>query len=169
MSDFNLQRLNFYIATFGELLRYFKTFLFCYWQYKTEPLIIETSKQKCVNFSVVLLKKIVQYGIAKSYAKRSEKMYIKRQIDIYDLKANISKIKELGFQVHLDDFGKAYATLEVLQEIPFDAIKIDRKLISVLETNDQNKLLISYGVDIIQGYLIGKAVSFSEAKLILQK
>ncbi|MFA5481863.1 MAG: EAL domain-containing protein [Bacilli bacterium] len=96
-------------------------------------------------------------------------MYIKRQIDIYDLKANISKIKELGFQVHLDDFGKAYATLEVLQEIPFDAIKIDRKLISVLETNDQNKLLISYGVDIIQGYLIGKAVSFSEAKLILQK
>ncbi len=43
---------------------------------------------------------------------------------------NIRRIKDLGAQLVMDDFGIGYSNIARLRELPFDVIKLDRSLIS---------------------------------------
>jgi diguanylate cyclase (GGDEF)-like protein/PAS domain S-box-containing protein len=47
----------------------------------------------------------------------------------------LDKLKSLGIQITLDDFGAGYSSLEKLCRLPFDRVKIDRSLIMTLPNN----------------------------------
>lgn len=99
----------------------------------------------------------------------------------------LTRIKELGISIAIDDFGTGYSSLAYLKELSIDILKIDQKFLSELsidqssqaivksiinlaklldieviaegvETLDQAKYLKNNGCDIIQGYLISKAL-----------
>ena len=101
---------------------------------------------------------------------------------------NIDTLKEMGFEIELDDFGSGHASLTSLASLAPDTIKIDRGLISTIstdpkrrslvraiigigksmgvritaegvETADQAKVLAEYGCDTLQGYLFAKPLS----------
>lgn len=115
-----------------------------------------------------------------------------------DVVSKLNILKENGFGVHLDDFGTGYSSLLYLKELPIDMIKIDKEFIKEItednyskaivkqiismskdlslkviaegvEEEAQKELLEKYKCDIIQGYLIGKAVPFNEALELLKK
>jgi EAL domain-containing protein (putative c-di-GMP-specific phosphodiesterase class I) len=46
----------------------------------------------------------------------------------------LKKIKELGIQVSLDDFGKGYSSFNYLQQFPVDVLKIDHSFISTMDS-----------------------------------
>ena len=98
---------------------------------------------------------------------------------------NIQKLREFGFKIAIDDFGTGYANYERLKRLEADVIKIDgcfikdictdsmdamivksicnlakTKSLSVVaeyvETQEQRQMLLAFGVDYLQGYLIGK-------------
>lgn len=54
----------------------------------------------------------------------------------------VTKLKEHGFVIEMDDFGSGYSSLATLNEIPFDIIKIDMKFIqsNTIFTNSHNIL-----------------------------
>lgn len=103
----------------------------------------------------------------------------------------LRRLKSLGVQIALDDFGKGYSSLSYLQKFPFDKIKIDRSFISDIGTNQQSiaivraviglgrslnipilaegvetpaqhDFLAKEGCNEVQGYLTGKPLAISE-------
>ena len=100
-----------------------------------------------------------------------------------DLKEIITKFRELGYQVWMDDFGSGYSSLNILKDYMFDVIKFDmlflsdfssrsREILTAIvdmakklgmqtlaegvETQEQYEFLKSIGCELVQGYLFGK-------------
>lgn len=78
------------------------------------------------------------------------------------LKIVLSKLKECGFMIAIDDFGVEYSTLEIIEKLDFDIIKLDKYFIDKIETSkfrknavdfisnfamDNNKVIIAEGVE----------------------
>ena len=106
-------------------------------------------------------------------------------------RSTLDALQQMGCRIALDDFGTGYSGLVYLQQLPVNALKIDRSyvarvctdrvsagitasvtsLASVLgievvaegvETEAQAKLLATMGVTVAQGYLFGRAVPIAD-------
>ncbi|MCG7495245.1 EAL domain-containing protein [Vibrio sp. Of7-15] len=101
----------------------------------------------------------------------------------------IKQLKDLGVTLYLDDFGTGYSSLSLLNDYPFDVLKMDRNFIKEVthtdhkgsklchsiinmshtidlkvvaegvETPEQLDILTQYQCDYIQGFLKAKPVS----------
>lgn len=115
------------------------------------------------------------------------------------IKENIARLSELGFFIELDDFGTGHSSISSLRDLKIDRVKIDRSFvsgvdedpglqkftsalinlaksldISVLaegvETEGERDWLQQNGCDVIQGFLISKAVPEEQlATMILKR
>ena len=103
----------------------------------------------------------------------------------------VSKIRELGFDIAMDDFGSGYSSLNTLKDIPIDVLKLDmdflsgnlknRKSDNILtsvirmaqslnlytiaegvETEEQANYLKNIGCNIIQGFYYSKPICQKE-------
>ena len=63
------------------------------------------------------------------------------------LKRELSRFRDAGFEVWLDDFGSEYSTLNLLQEIDFDLLKIDMQFMKNFSTTGKNFIIISDIID----------------------
>ena len=100
----------------------------------------------------------------------------------------LSKIRELGIKIALDDFGSGHSSLNHLKELPVDVLKIDRLFIRDIETDpsgcaivksiiclaealniatvaegvetdEQKEILSDLGCDYFQGYLVSEPIT----------
>ncbi|MET1414100.1 bifunctional diguanylate cyclase/phosphodiesterase [Roseibium sp. HPY-6] len=115
------------------------------------------------------------------------------------IKENIAHLSDLGFFIELDDFGTGHSSISSLRDLKIDRVKIDRSFVSGVDTNkDLQKFtsalinlaksldisvlaegvetpgerdwLARNGCDVIQGFLVSKAVPEVElAAMILKK
>lgn len=105
----------------------------------------------------------------------------------------LTRLREIGVGLSLDDFGTGFSSLAYLQQFPVDVVKIDRFFVRTIEsgresraivssiiqlshelgkhvvaegveTNDQVKALISHNCDYAQGFIYSKAVTADEAE-----
>lgn len=110
----------------------------------------------------------------------------------------IKQLKNHGIHIHLDDFGTGYSSLKYLEQLSVDTIKIDREfmigypqdkfkretvkfitnlaksldldvIVEGVETEEQSKHLKRNNANIIQGFLISKAVPLNEAFTLIRK
>lgn len=115
---------------------------------------------------------------------------ITETIAMDDVKANmdvLTRIKDIGFELSVDDFGTGFSSLSYLQKMPFDNLKVDqsfvqtsdtesgRKIIEMIvnlgntlgmsviaegvETKEQLMLLRELGCQQVQGFLLAKPMS----------
>jgi EAL domain-containing protein (putative c-di-GMP-specific phosphodiesterase class I) len=53
----------------------------------------------------------------------------------------LDRLKLLGFQILLDDFGAGYSNISYLRRIPIDVIKLDRSLVSQITTDTGSRII----------------------------
>ncbi|MCO8272899.1 EAL domain-containing protein [Actinoplanes sp. TRM 88003] len=104
------------------------------------------------------------------------------------------RVRELGCELALDDFGSGYASFRYLRIFPIDLVKIDGEYVVDLVANPQDQVLVralvqvcqaygihtvaefvqdeptlrllrELGVDYVQGYLIGRPAPVVEGRL----
>jgi EAL domain-containing protein (putative c-di-GMP-specific phosphodiesterase class I) len=56
--------------------------------------------------------------------------------------SRFSRLKSLGVQLYLDDFGKGYSSLNYLHRFPMDILKIDRSFTSRIEEAEGNLAIV---------------------------
>ena len=54
----------------------------------------------------------------------------------------LRKLKSLGVQIAMDDFGSGYSSLSYLHAFPYDKIKIDRAFIGDLERSHHSMAIV---------------------------
>lgn len=63
--------------------------------------------------------------------------------DVDFMKTQVERFRELGFRVWMDDFGSGYSSPDVLQQIHFDVIKLDKAFIDGIENNEGSRKIVS--------------------------
>ncbi len=110
----------------------------------------------------------------------------------------MSELKSLGISIAIDDFGTGFSNLGALARLPLDRLKIDRSIISDIETNDaaasiasaiiamgqrlglrvlaegvetagQMEFLGDNHCDDLQGYLLGRPVPSGDVPELLRR
>ena len=110
----------------------------------------------------------------------------------------LRQLKQLGIELHMDDFGTGLSSLSCLHKFPLDVLKIDRAFITTMgpnreyaafvhtivtlahsldmkvtaegiETPEQLAQLLALDCDYGQGYLFSKPLSASEAEAIIDR
>lgn len=153
-----------------------------------------------VNFSRLhnLRKDFVERLISLADQYRIDKSLIEIEVtesafasDVRSMMRNLSKLRNAGFKIDIDDFGIGYSSLSMLLTAPIDTVKVDKVFIDNLdrsemsreyvkqiciliattkknvvfegvETEDQAKFLSEWGFNIAQGWLFDKAISPKE-------
>jgi EAL domain-containing protein (putative c-di-GMP-specific phosphodiesterase class I)/GGDEF domain-containing protein/ABC-type amino acid transport substrate-binding protein len=54
------------------------------------------------------------------------------------------RLKELGFQVEMDDFGSGYSSLHMLKEVPVDRLKLDLYFLTETGDADKGRIIIDH-------------------------
>ena len=60
----------------------------------------------------------------------------------------IHRLRELGFEIEMDDFGSGYSSLNMLSDMPIDVLKMDMKFIRNIETSETDRRLVTLILDI---------------------
>ena len=143
----------------------------------------------------ILTALVKKYGLKPSrlHLEITESAYTETPGQIID---TVGRLRDLGFIVEMDDFGSGYSSLNMLNQLPMDILKLDMKFIqsetakpvhqgilrfimglarsmslSVIaegvETKEQLERLRQFGCDYVQGYYFAKPMPCSEFENIL--
>ena len=59
------------------------------------------------------------------------------------MKAQIERFRSLGFPVWMDDFGSGYSSLDVLQSLTVDLIKLDMRFMQQFSHDNKNRIILT--------------------------
>lgn len=167
--------------------------------YKPLAVSVNVSRADIYNADIVdyLYDLVTKYNLSPSrlHLEITESAYTENSIQIID---TVNRLKKLGFIIEMDDFGSGYSSLNMLNEMPIDILKLDMKFVqsealklgekSILhfiinlarwlglevvaegvETVEQLNKLSELGCDYAQGYYFSKPIPYKEFEEQLEK
>ncbi|PPC93701.1 MAG: hypothetical protein CTY33_07135 [Methylotenera sp.] len=160
--------------------------------------VIRNSKWGHIDEAALSNDKIITYSREESAALDLEITESVLMENIDSLIPILQQLQDEGFHISIDDFGTGYSSFSYLTKIPLNSIKIDRSFISELnsnadqrtivstiillahalklkviaegvETQEQRAQLILMGCDELQGYLLGKPMPSNDVEAWLNQ
>jgi len=165
------------------------------WDEKGFPPIsvsVNVSRADIYNADIVdiLLNTVKKHGLHQSrlHLEITESAYTENPHQIIE---TVRRLREIGFVVEMDDFGSGYSSLNMLNSMPIDILKLDMKFIQSettkpldrgilrfimdlagsmglsvvaegVETREQLEYLRETGCDYVQGYYFAKPMPLSD-------
>lgn len=167
--------------------------------YRPLPISVNVSRADIYNadLSEILQHIVEKYGLDPSRLplEITESAYTETPAQIIE---TVRNLKELGFLIEMDDFGSGYSSLNMLNQLPLDILKLDMKFIQNetakpekkgilryimdiaramelrvvaegVETEEQLRRLRSVGCDYVQGYYFAKPMPCKEFEQLLKQ
>lgn len=165
--------------------------------YPSIPVSVNVSRADIFNSDLAdILQGIVKkYGLDPSrlHLEITESAYTETPSQIIE---TVAHLRELGFVIEMDDFGSGYSSLNMLNNMPIDILKLDMKFIQSetakpvsqgilkfiinlarwmnlsvvaegVETKEQLKRLEEIGCDFVQGYYFAKPMPCEQFEKLL--
>ena len=66
--------------------------------------------------------------------------------DSEDLYEVLGKLQDMGFKLEVDDFGAGYSSLNMIRQIPINAIKIDKDFLDKKLASDKGKIVVRHTI-----------------------
>ena len=85
--------------------------------------------------------------------------------EIYEV---LEKFRRNGFEIWLDNFGSKYSSLNVLEEINFDLLKIDRRFLQNFHTQDKSRSILKNIMNMAKDLGIGTLMEGVEDETVLE-
>lgn len=167
--------------------------------YPLIPISVNVSRADIYNSDLpdILLKTIEKYNLPPSrlHLEITESAYTKNPKQIIEM---VGHLRDLGFVVEMDDFGSGYSSLNMLNQMPLDILKLDMEFIrsetakpanegilrfimgiarlmdlSVVaegvETGEQLERLREIDCDYVQGYYFARPMPYSDFERLVKK
>lgn len=167
--------------------------------YPVIPVSVNVSRADINNADIVdiLNRTVEEYGLPHSrlHLEITESAYTENPNQIID---TAGYLRELGFVIEMDDFGSGYSSLNMLNKMPIDILKLDMKFIQSetakpinqgilrfimglarwmnltvvaegVETSEQMERLRAIGCDYVQGYYFAKPMPCREFEELIKK
>lgn len=83
----------------------------------------------------------------------------------------MNELKKIGVRLSMDDFGSGYSSLNMLKDVPFDILKIDREFFSESVTSEASLLILQKIVEMAHGLglqVVCEGVETGEQVVLLQ-
>ncbi|HVS22197.1 MAG TPA: EAL domain-containing protein, partial [Gammaproteobacteria bacterium] len=80
--------------------------------------------------------------------------------------STLERIRKLGVDLAIDDFGKGYSSLSYLKQIPATEIKIDKRFIGTIAVDDKDRKIVKTVVALAHGLgmrVVAEGVDSAEA------
>lgn len=129
------------------------------------------------------------------YVEITESAFVEDGKDVIPV---VTKLRDSGFKIEIDDFGSGYSSFNTIIDLPFDILKIDMQIIKSMdrsykvkeiikmlinlsktmesvtvaegvETKEQCDFLKENGCDVIQGYYFSKPLPLEEFEELIKK
>lgn len=115
---------------------------------KPVPISVNVSRAHLENrdFITILNSYITRYDIPKNYLE----IEITETIQNDNTDASIIALKQDGFTLLMDDFGSGYSSLKMINETPFDVLKIDRSFLTSFLDSNRGKKIIAHTINMSQ-------------------
>ncbi len=84
----------------------------------------------------------------------------------------VTSLRDAGFKIEMDDFGKGYSSLNMLTSLPIDALKLDMAFIKDIAENNKEMSMVEFILEIARFLgvpVIAEGVENSEQYLLLKK
>ena len=167
--------------------------------YSDFPVSVNVSRADIYSVDIAdLLISIVQkYGLTPEqlHLEITESAYTENSIQLIEV---VNRLRELGFIIEMDDFGSGYSSLNMLNQMPIDVLKLDMKFIQSetakplehgilqfvtdlarrmhlsvvaegVETREQLDRLLEVDCDYVQGYYFARPMPAEEFEQFLEK
>lgn len=112
------------------------------------PISVNVSRAHLDNrdFITILNSYITRYNIPKNLLE----IEITETIQNDNTDTSIMALKQDGFTLLMDDFGSGYSSLKMINETPFDVLKIDRSFLTSFLDSDRGKKIIAHTINMSQ-------------------
>ena len=163
------------------------------------PLSVNVSRADIFHADIaeVLLETVERHGLGpeRLHLEITESAYAEAPEQIVK---TAGRLRELGFVIEMDDFGSGYSSLNMLDRMPVDILKLDMKflqgeighssgegitqfilslarymkldvLAEGVETEEQLNHLRAIGCDCVQGYYFAKPMPVEEFEVLMKK